>query len=179
MAASSPPAPSPKPRKEKVVIVMPAYNAAKTLEDTFRAIPPGYYVPAETADSLHGAWVRVVDSRDTYFASPEGPTFPVPDRVPLQGASGPVSLRAYRGALTIPIPVWTPPGVTGHQVLSIEFGFQLCDVRECRSFSTTQAQTDVMVAEPEIPKDYLTRMKMAYLDEGPSPSHRWYGWVTA
>jgi len=31
----------------------------------------------------------------------------------------------------------------------------------------------------EIPKDYLTRMKMAYLDEGPSPSHRWYGWVTA
>jgi len=25
----------------KVVIVMPAYNAAKTLEDTFRAIPPG------------------------------------------------------------------------------------------------------------------------------------------
>ncbi len=27
----------------KVVIVMPAYNAAKTLEDTFRAIPQGYY----------------------------------------------------------------------------------------------------------------------------------------
>jgi glycosyltransferase involved in cell wall biosynthesis len=26
-----------------VVIVMPAYNAAKTLEDTFRAIPSGYY----------------------------------------------------------------------------------------------------------------------------------------
>jgi len=31
------------PRKERVVIVMPAYNAAKTLEDTFRAIPEGYY----------------------------------------------------------------------------------------------------------------------------------------
>jgi glycosyltransferase involved in cell wall biosynthesis len=29
--------------KDKVVIVMPAYNAAKTLEDTFRAIPPGFY----------------------------------------------------------------------------------------------------------------------------------------
>src|SRR5512145_1366475 len=27
----------------KVVIVMPAYNAAKTLEETFRAIPQGYY----------------------------------------------------------------------------------------------------------------------------------------
>jgi glycosyltransferase involved in cell wall biosynthesis len=30
-------------RREKVVIVMPAYNAARTLEDTFRAIPKGYY----------------------------------------------------------------------------------------------------------------------------------------
>jgi glycosyltransferase involved in cell wall biosynthesis len=28
---------------EKIVIVMPAYNAARTLEDTFRAIPQGYY----------------------------------------------------------------------------------------------------------------------------------------
>src|SRR5260370_27259632 len=28
---------------DMVVIVMPAYNAAKTLEDTFRAIPKGYY----------------------------------------------------------------------------------------------------------------------------------------
>jgi hypothetical protein len=30
----------------------------------------------------------------------------------------------------------------------------------------------------EIPKDYLTRVKMTYLDEGAAPSHRWYGWVT-
>jgi glycosyltransferase involved in cell wall biosynthesis len=29
--------------KARVVIVMPAYNAAKTLEETFRAIPVGYY----------------------------------------------------------------------------------------------------------------------------------------
>jgi len=29
--------------KAKVVIVMPAYNAARTLEDTFRRIPEGYY----------------------------------------------------------------------------------------------------------------------------------------
>ena len=29
--------------KPCVVIVMPAYNAAKTLEDTFRRIPAGYY----------------------------------------------------------------------------------------------------------------------------------------
>jgi predicted TIM-barrel fold metal-dependent hydrolase len=36
---------------------------------------------------------------------------------------------------------------------------------------------DVGAKRNEIPKDYLSRMKMAYLDEGPDPSHRWYGWV--
>jgi uncharacterized protein len=36
---------------------------------------------------------------------------------------------------------------------------------------------DVNAKRNEIPADYLTRMKMAYLDEGPTPSHRWYGWV--
>jgi uncharacterized protein len=37
---------------------------------------------------------------------------------------------------------------------------------------------DVGAKRNEIPKDYLTRVKMAYLDEGAAPSHRWYGWVT-
>ena len=37
---------------------------------------------------------------------------------------------------------------------------------------------DVAAKRNEIPKDYLTRVKMAYLDEGATPSHRWYGWVT-
>ena len=37
------PAPPAEARHERVVIVMPAYNAARTLEETFRAIPPGYY----------------------------------------------------------------------------------------------------------------------------------------
>jgi len=42
--SSSASGPSPDPsRKPFVVIVMPAYNAAKTLEDTFRRIPEGYY----------------------------------------------------------------------------------------------------------------------------------------
>ncbi len=36
---------------------------------------------------------------------------------------------------------------------------------------------DVAAKRHEIPKDYLTRMKMAYLDEGATPSHHWYGWV--
>jgi glycosyltransferase involved in cell wall biosynthesis len=35
--------PAATPRRERVVIVMPAYNAAKTLEETFRRIPEGYY----------------------------------------------------------------------------------------------------------------------------------------
>jgi glycosyltransferase involved in cell wall biosynthesis len=37
---------SPRPAESargRIVIVMPAYNAARTLEDTFRAIPAGYY----------------------------------------------------------------------------------------------------------------------------------------
>ena len=37
---------------------------------------------------------------------------------------------------------------------------------------------DVTAKRNEIPKDYLTRIKMAYLDEGAAPSHHWYGWVT-
>jgi predicted TIM-barrel fold metal-dependent hydrolase len=36
---------------------------------------------------------------------------------------------------------------------------------------------DAKAKRNEIPKDYLTRMKMAYLDEGPNPSHRFYGWT--
>jgi uncharacterized protein len=36
---------------------------------------------------------------------------------------------------------------------------------------------DVGAKRNEIPKDYLTRVKMAYLDEGATPSHHWYGWV--
>jgi predicted TIM-barrel fold metal-dependent hydrolase len=38
---------------------------------------------------------------------------------------------------------------------------------------------DVNAKRNEIPKDYLTRMKMAYLDDGAAPSHRFYGWVTS
>jgi glycosyltransferase involved in cell wall biosynthesis len=44
--------PSSAPTKEMVVIVMPAYNAAKTLEDTFRAIPAGYYDEVVVVDDF-------------------------------------------------------------------------------------------------------------------------------
>jgi len=36
---------------------------------------------------------------------------------------------------------------------------------------------DANARRNEIPKDYLSRVKMAYRDEGAAPSHRWYGWV--
>jgi len=36
---------------------------------------------------------------------------------------------------------------------------------------------DVKAKRNEIPRDYLTRMKMTYLDEGAAPSHRFYGWI--
>ena len=38
---------------------------------------------------------------------------------------------------------------------------------------------DVDARRNEIPTDYLSQIKMAYLDEGPTPSHRFYGWVAA
>jgi uncharacterized protein len=36
---------------------------------------------------------------------------------------------------------------------------------------------DVSAKRNEIPSDYLSRIKMSYLEDGPRPSHRWYGWV--
>jgi hypothetical protein len=36
---------------------------------------------------------------------------------------------------------------------------------------------DVSATRNEIPKDYLSRIKMSYLDDGAVPSHRWYGWI--
>src|SRR4029077_16017793 len=54
-ASSVPPTPAGGPaRKPFVVIVMPAYNAAKTLEDTFRRIPEGYYDEVIVVDDYSG-----------------------------------------------------------------------------------------------------------------------------
>ncbi|HYL18933.1 MAG TPA: amidohydrolase family protein [Burkholderiales bacterium] len=38
-------------------------------------------------------------------------------------------------------------------------------------------EVDVNAKRNEMPKDYLSKMKMAYLEEGREPSHRFYGWV--
>jgi predicted TIM-barrel fold metal-dependent hydrolase len=36
---------------------------------------------------------------------------------------------------------------------------------------------DVQAKRKEVPKDYVSRIRMTYLEEGPEPSHRLYGWV--
>jgi predicted TIM-barrel fold metal-dependent hydrolase len=36
---------------------------------------------------------------------------------------------------------------------------------------------DVNAKRHEFPKDYIGKIKMAYLDSGPEPSHRYYGWA--
>ena len=38
---------------------------------------------------------------------------------------------------------------------------------------------DAKAKRNEMPADYLSRMKMAYLEEGADPSNRFYGWVTS
>jgi predicted TIM-barrel fold metal-dependent hydrolase len=60
----------------------------------------------------------------------------------------------------------------GYHPLTRPVKEQIFGLNAARLFSV-----DVRARRNEIPNDYLTRMKMAYLDEGPYPSHRWYGWV--
>jgi hypothetical protein len=37
---------------------------------------------------------------------------------------------------------------------------------------------DLQAKRNEVPKDYLSKVKLAYQDAGPLPSHRKYGWVS-
>jgi len=39
-------------------------------------------------------------------------------------------------------------------------------------------KVDVGAKRKDLPKEYLNQIKMAYLEEGPIPSHHAYGWVT-
>ena len=36
---------------------------------------------------------------------------------------------------------------------------------------------DVEAKRLRLPDDYLGRMRMAYREAGPRPSHRFYGWI--
>jgi predicted TIM-barrel fold metal-dependent hydrolase len=39
-------------------------------------------------------------------------------------------------------------------------------------------KVDVEAKRKDLPKDYLNQIKMAYLEEDPTPSHHAYGWVS-
>ncbi len=38
-------------------------------------------------------------------------------------------------------------------------------------------KVDVGAKRKDLPKDYLSHIKMAYLEESPTPSHHAYGWI--
>ena len=60
----------------------------------------------------------------------------------------------------------------GYQPLNRLVKEQIFGLNAARLFGV-----DVRAKRNEVPKDYLSQIKMAYLDEGPAPSHRFYGWV--
>jgi predicted TIM-barrel fold metal-dependent hydrolase len=60
----------------------------------------------------------------------------------------------------------------GYKPLTRQVKAQIFGLNAARVFNV-----DVQAKRNELPKDYLTRMKMTYLDEGPAPSHRVYGWT--
>jgi uncharacterized protein len=59
----------------------------------------------------------------------------------------------------------------GYQPLNRLVKEQIFGLNAARLFGV-----DVRAKRNELPKDYLSQIKMAYLDEGPAPSHRFYGW---
>ncbi len=62
----------------------------------------------------------------------------------------------------------------GYRPLTREIKAQIFGLNAARVFGVK-----VGAKRNELPKDYLSRIKMAYLEEGPEPSHKFYGWVAA
>ena len=60
----------------------------------------------------------------------------------------------------------------GYRPLTRQVKEQIFGLNAARLF-----KVDVKAKRNEFPTDYLTRMKMAYLDDGARPSHLFYGWV--
>jgi predicted TIM-barrel fold metal-dependent hydrolase len=60
----------------------------------------------------------------------------------------------------------------GYQPLTRQVKEQIFGLNAARLFNV-----DVAAKRNEIPKDYLSQIKMAYLGEGPTPTHRFYGWT--
>jgi len=63
-------------------------------------------------------------------------------------------------------------GAHGYTPLTRQVKEQIFGLNAARVFNV-----DVKAKRNEIPKDYLTQMKMTYLDRGADPSHRFYGWI--
>lgn len=62
----------------------------------------------------------------------------------------------------------------GYQPLTREIKTKIFGLNAARVFGI-----DVAATRNALPSDYLSRIKMAYLEEGAEPSHRAYGWVAA
>jgi len=60
----------------------------------------------------------------------------------------------------------------GYSPLTREVKAQIFGLNGARVFGI-----DAHAKRDELPKDYLSRIKMAYREEGAEPSHRFYGWV--
>ena len=60
-----------------------------------------------------------------------------------------------------------------YQSLSREVKAKIFGLNAARLFNV-----DVAATRLAVPKDYVGRLRMSYLQEGPEPSHRLYGWVT-
>ena len=60
----------------------------------------------------------------------------------------------------------------GYQPLSRDVKGQIFGLNAARLFGI-----DVAAPRNPVPKDALSQIKMAYQQEGPSPTHRFYGWI--
>jgi len=60
----------------------------------------------------------------------------------------------------------------GYRPLTRQVKEQIFGLNAARLFGV-----DVAAQRNDLPQDYLSQIKMAYLDEGPTPSHRFYGWT--
>jgi len=59
-----------------------------------------------------------------------------------------------------------------YQLLTREIKTQIFGLNAARLFGV-----DPAAKRRELPQDYLERIRMSYLEEGPEPSHRLYGWI--
>ncbi len=60
----------------------------------------------------------------------------------------------------------------GYRPLTRQVKEQIFGLNAARLFGV-----DVAAQRHDLPRDYLSQIKMAYLDEGPAPTHHFYGWI--